>query len=1049
MNQEGAGSAPSTLSFDEAAQVDAICDRFEQAWRAGEGPAIEHFLADVGEPARASLLAELLAVDVALRRQRGERPAAQEYLGRFPDHAALVLAAIAEAETLPQGRNADTPGAPPGPRRGVGWVGLRYSIVKRHARGGLGEVFLAHDETLNREVALKQIRPEYAESATCQARFLREAEITGRLEHPGIVPIHGLGRLEDGRPFYVMPFIRGESLHDVIERFHRDNPPAQTAASGTLGLEFRTLLARFLDVCNAVDYAHNQGVLHRDLKPSNVMVGPFGETLVVDWGLAKVQGRPDSLGGHEPSVTIAQESASTVPGSALGTPHYMSPEQASGQLDQIGPPSDVYSLGAMLYCLLTGRAPFDSGDQRDLLERVRRGEFPPPRASDRRVPPALEAVCLQAMALKPDNRYASARALAADVERWLADLPVSIYRESLAARAARWARRHKPVVAGLTALLLTALVALAASTWLVNGQRRRAETARGRAQINFARALDAVDQMLNEVGAVQLVDVPQMEPVRRRLLEKALRYYQELLAEQPADRAVFFDVSRAHARLGSIYELQGDAVAAERAYRQSIRLFHTMSAAAAGSPQALAELARAHDGLGVLLKKSNRFLESEGSLRLALAIRARLAGLTPAVPLDHEALAESRYHLGTLLARLPGRGPADEQAYREAVTLQSQLVASARSEPASRGKLVRYLNNLGILMSEAGRRDEAEAHFREALALLELLLAGDPALPAARWQMARTEANLAVLLRASGRDGEAESRLRRALELQNHLAADFPGVPEYRHELAAILNNLGLLLTTTGRPQPAADALGRASELRQRLAAEFPNYPDYVQKLAVTRVNLALALEQSDQGAASRAYRDALVLQAELTSRFPMVAEYRIALGRTSYTMARLTLRDGDLAAARALLEEAVLHHRTALELDDRSRTCREYLRDDHGVLAIVLIRLKEHALAAQSAADLPRVLPDSGLEYARAAGFLVQCCHLARQDETVAEPLRALHGEPYLQEAVDLLRQAFTRKLLKNPAILGQPEFNPLRDRIDFQELQSDLERAARTETY
>ncbi len=169
-------------------------------------------------------------------------------------------------------------------------AGQRFRILRPHARGGLGEVYVARDEELNREVALKQIQDRHADHADSRSRFLLEAEITGGLEHPGIVPVYGLGHYPDGRPFYAMRFIRGDSLKEAIDRFHRaDRQPGRDPGERALAL--RQLLGRFVDVCNAVAYAHSRGVLHRDLKPGNVMLGPYGETLVVDWGLAKPVGR--------------------------------------------------------------------------------------------------------------------------------------------------------------------------------------------------------------------------------------------------------------------------------------------------------------------------------------------------------------------------------------------------------------------------------------------------------------------------------------------------------------------------------------------------------------------------------------------------------------------------------------------------------------------------------------------------------------------------------------------------------------------------------------
>ena len=374
---------------------------------------------------------------------------------------------------------------------------MRFRVLRPHAQGGIGKVSVAFDAELQREVALKQIKPERADDADSRARFLLEAEVTGRLEHPGIVPVYGLGVDLQGRPFYAMRFVRGKSLEEAIRHYHRPDADSPRNARAR-ALELRSLLDRFADVCHTIAYAHSRGVLHRDLKPANILLGPFNESLVVDWGLAKVLGRsavpekdlpPNTFqsptntrktraipmrpigmaaGEEQPARTDdaaplgLSSSTDTQAGTAFGTPAFMSPEQAEGRLDQLGPASDVYSLGAVLYTLLCGKAPFEYVwcDVTALIDRVRLGEFPPPRKVNARVPRELEAVCLKAMAMRPEDRYASATDLALEIERWLADEPVACYREPAPARLARWGRRHKPVVAGAAALLLTAVAAL-------------------------------------------------------------------------------------------------------------------------------------------------------------------------------------------------------------------------------------------------------------------------------------------------------------------------------------------------------------------------------------------------------------------------------------------------------------------------------------------------------------------------------------------------------------------------------------------------------------
>lgn len=376
-------------------------------------------------------------------------------------------------------------------------VSATYGDPQFVGKGGLGVVYAATDHELHRKVALKFMQPQEAIDPAQRRRFELEAEITSRLDHPGVVPVYGIGASRRQRPFYVMRYIRGQDLDSAIAELHLPPmPPGGTRTGSQADQESdtgndrstsyfarrgptpkarkrRELLVHFVSVCKTIAYAHRRGVVHGDLKPHNVMLGRYGETLVVDWGQAIVLDRPRDprTAGEFTELRPSRQDAQST-GSDRISPAYMSPEQARG--DRPGPESDVYSLGATLFKLLTGRTAA-SGSLVDIRERVLQGDLPRARSLASDVPRALDAICAQAMALRPEDRYGSAMALAEDIERYLADEPVNAYPEPTREKIARWMRKHRTSVFSIVILIL-ALVALSWLTTLRFGVAARNES---------------------------------------------------------------------------------------------------------------------------------------------------------------------------------------------------------------------------------------------------------------------------------------------------------------------------------------------------------------------------------------------------------------------------------------------------------------------------------------------------------------------------------------------------------------------------------------------
>ena len=466
------------------AVVDQICDEFENAWRQGQSPRIEEYLARVAPENRSTLLRELLGVEIEYRRKGGDACDAAEYLRRFPEQQDAINQ-IFKAES----KRVDPQEAPTTlfPTEKIGAAiatSSRYTEIAFHDQGGLGEVFLAYDEQLGRKVAVKFIHEEFQADDDLLRRFQIEAEVTGRLDHPGVVPVYGIGEGWDGRPFYVMRYLEGDTLDTAVAEFHSRDFSREKASARRMALH--RLLRYLIAACQTVAYAHNRGVLHRDIKPAHIVFGKYGETLVLDWGLALFVERDARAKASGEKTLLPDRVNHSDSDVGAGTIGYMSPEQLPGSAEPIGPGVDIYSFGATLYKILTGRVPIRENPP-GWQERLREGDFPRPREINRNCPPALEAICLKAMSARPGLRYQTLSEFADDIERFMADEPVAVYREPPAERFVRGVRRHRAwTLAGLAALVFIAAGSILASILL---QRHAAEQSTLRKQAQTAEAL--------------------------------------------------------------------------------------------------------------------------------------------------------------------------------------------------------------------------------------------------------------------------------------------------------------------------------------------------------------------------------------------------------------------------------------------------------------------------------------------------------------------------------------------------------------------------------
>jgi tRNA A-37 threonylcarbamoyl transferase component Bud32 len=546
------------------------------------------------------------------------------------------------------------------------WLG-HVTALRSWKQGGLGEVLLGRDEQLHRDVAFKRIRAERAADADARRRFELEAEITAKLEHPGIVPIYGMVQGPDGQTCYVMRFIHGDTLKAAIQSSHRARQPFDA-------LPFRALLQKFITVCETMAFAHSKGIIHRDLKPDNVMLGKYGETLVVDWGLAKPYGRTEverSTGEMSLTMPPAQPGEETQMGSAAGTPSYMSPEQATGRWNIVGPASDIYSLGAILYEMLAGQPPVKGQDPYEIIAKVQRGEFPHPRQWRADVPRPLEAICLKAMALKPKERYATAKELAGDVEHWLADETVSAFAEPWRVRAGRWSRKHKAVVATAAAALLTATIGLALGLFFVNTEKNRTELAR---QAEHQAKLDAQSAAEAEKAA-KLQTQRRLEQIDKGVV---------LLAGMLKD-------------INPENEEQGGLNLYERLRVRAMVAADALDAESVGDPQAVARLQTL---LGTTLRELGAFQKAVDLLEKARVTRERELG-----PKNRDTLATMNDLAAAYWAA---------QRHREAIALFEQIRDDfVQTLGADHPDTWRMLQNLARTYTDARQLPQAIRLFEE------------------------------------------------------------------------------------------------------------------------------------------------------------------------------------------------------------------------------------------------------------------------------------------------------------------------------------------------
>jgi tetratricopeptide (TPR) repeat protein/tRNA A-37 threonylcarbamoyl transferase component Bud32 len=802
----------------------------------------------------------------------------------------------------------------------------RYTLTRLHGEGGLGRVYVAHDHQLNRDVALKELHPEKARHPEVWQRFLKEAQLTGQLEHPNIVPVYEVARREgDASPFYTMRFVRGRTLREAIADYHRRRREGREDP-----LDRPRLLQAFVSICQAIGYAHSRGVVHRDLKPANVMLGGFGEVIVLDWGIAKMVDRPEGAEEFpEVSVTAEARGDATLAGRVLGTPAYAAPEQAEGRIDLLDPRTDTYGLGTILYEILTGRPPHEGATTVEVLQNILARETPRARAADPSVPRALDAVCAKAMAKARPDRYAKASELAEEVQRFLADAPVRAYREPFAARAGRWARRHRSLVAGAAAVLLVGFVSIVIVAFLLEGARERTEKERAeaerqraraeaallekdaesrRAERNFKKARQAVDDYFTRISENRLLGMPHLEPLRKELLESARKYYEEFAAEAAGDPKVRGDFATAVFRVATLAELIGTKQEAHDQYRRAIELYEQTLAHGDATPTDRRRLGTCLNDYSLSLMESASLDEAARALARSKEILTAVVAEQPGDVLHRAALGKTALN-SALLRYKTGDTAGALREYEECRLIQEEVVRDAPGKSEYESDLSLTIMNLGSLYLETGRPEKAEELYKHTLKTQERLVKAHPEAIYYRRLMAAVHHNLGMHYRLNMEFDKARPHYEQSLKTRQRLYDEHPTVIDYQNDLGETLNNVGEIDLADRDAEKALENLRRAREVIRMIAEGQPDNAKLRNALALAHNNVGVVLHQLEQHDAALAeHGKALELREDLVRAAPTVTDYQAHLADTHSNL-------GNTLRSTGKLDEALRHYRTSAEL--------------------------------------------------------------------------------------------------------------------------------------
>jgi tetratricopeptide (TPR) repeat protein len=661
----------------------------------------------------------------------------------------------------------------------------------------------------------------------------------------------------------------------------------------------RAIAGLGIQAANALHYAHECGVVHRDVKPSNLMVDHRNKLWITDFGLARVQ--------DSPGVTVT--------GDVVGTLRYMSPEQANGKHALVDPRTDIYSLGASLYELLTLRPAFPGEDRQGVMQAIGNEEPTPPRMIDPAIPVDLETIVLQAMAKSRDERYATAEQLADDLNRFLEGKPTLAQRPTVADRAAKWVRRHRTIVSLAAAFLLILSAVSTTGAILLSREHNSRLDALAKsninlkqARINFKQAREVVERFGTQFSR-ELARLPGSESLRHEVLSDTLKYYQEFIERAENDPVLQVDLATAQLQAGTIADQLGDQAAAEQAFRTAAKLFGELAATAEKPAEFQQQHATALNNLALLFAAQGQLAEAREQYTAAIRLQTEVTSSEGQGASAKRVLAEMFANRG-LLERQIGEQNAARKSLTHSIALLETIVASKEADRETRHALAMAFNNRSFMEQEHDWT-AAEASCRAAVSLLTQLVdeSESDQSASARSDLALSYNNLAAILGHQSKNGDAINAFQQAVKLQEQLVRQAPVVVQYRSDLAITWNNLAQALARENKNTEAATAYERAQVLFEQLVGDFPRDIRFRSSLAGVLNNRGMASELAgDFQQALVAYKQAIEHQQIAVLQAPQQTQYRDFLSKHYFNCAR-TLRtlNEPAAAAKMALERRKL----------------------------------------------------------------------------------------------------------------------------------------------